>query len=112
MGHTAQDAEFVALNIAILTVSDTRTAETDKAGQLLRDPAAGADRGTWKSGDGSGLAKATKEEASLTGPAGQPGPIRPYQPQSRDRDTQAIPPLGARTRTQSPWRARVGNTSP
>lgn len=42
MGHTAQDAEFVALNIAILTVSDTRTEENDKSGQLLRDRAAGA----------------------------------------------------------------------
>ena len=32
-----QDAEFVPLNIAILTLSDSRTFETDTSGQLLED---------------------------------------------------------------------------
>jgi len=32
-----KDAEFVPLNIAILTLSDTRTSETDTSGQLLED---------------------------------------------------------------------------
>ncbi|MCU1716561.1 molybdenum cofactor biosynthesis protein B [Pseudomonas sp. 5P_3.1_Bac2] len=36
MGHKA-DAPFVALNIAVLTVSDTRTLDTDTSGQLLVD---------------------------------------------------------------------------
>jgi molybdenum cofactor biosynthesis protein B len=36
MGHKA-DAEFVGLAIAVLTVSDTRTSETDTSGQLLVD---------------------------------------------------------------------------
>jgi molybdenum cofactor biosynthesis protein B len=36
MGHKA-DAEFVGLAIAVLTVSDTRTFETDTSGQLLVD---------------------------------------------------------------------------
>ena len=42
MGHTAHDAEFVALNLAILTVSDTRTEENDKSGALLRERAESA----------------------------------------------------------------------
>lgn len=38
MPHDNQiDREFRPLNIAILTVSDTRTEETDKSGALLRD---------------------------------------------------------------------------
>ncbi len=50
MGHTASD--FVPLNIAILTVSDTRTTETDTSGQLLVDSASEAghrviDRQLW-----------------------------------------------------------------
>ncbi len=32
-----QDAEFVPLNIAILTLSDSRTFETDTSGQMLAD---------------------------------------------------------------------------
>ena len=36
MNHKA-DAVFVPLNIAVLTVSDTRTLETDTSGQLLVD---------------------------------------------------------------------------
>ena len=36
MNHKA-DALFVPLNIAVLTVSDTRTLETDTSGQLLVD---------------------------------------------------------------------------
>ncbi|WP_275546184.1 MULTISPECIES: molybdenum cofactor biosynthesis protein B [unclassified Pseudomonas] len=36
MNHKA-DAVFVPLNIAVLTVSDTRTLETDTSGQLLAD---------------------------------------------------------------------------
>lgn len=32
-----QDAEFVPLNIAVLTLSDTRTSETDTSGQALAD---------------------------------------------------------------------------
>ena len=35
MSHTAK--KFIPLNIAVLTVSDTRTAETDTSGQRLRD---------------------------------------------------------------------------
>jgi len=41
MGHLSQ-AEFVPLNIAVLTVSDTRTEENDTSGQLLADKAASA----------------------------------------------------------------------
>lgn len=37
MAHAASD--FVPLNIAVLTVSDTRTAETDTSGQVLVDGA-------------------------------------------------------------------------
>jgi len=37
MGRCSNDAEFVALNIAVLTVSDTRTPETDTSGQALVD---------------------------------------------------------------------------
>ncbi|WP_020682628.1 molybdenum cofactor biosynthesis protein B [Marinobacterium rhizophilum] len=37
MGRCSNDAEFVALNIAVLTVSDTRTLETDTSGQALVD---------------------------------------------------------------------------
>ncbi len=35
MSHTAENAEFKVINIAILTVSDTRTEETDTSGKLL-----------------------------------------------------------------------------
>ena len=35
MPHTAN--RFIPLNIAVLTVSDTRTAETDTSGHRLRD---------------------------------------------------------------------------
>ncbi len=35
MSHTSADAVFVPLNIAVLTVSDTRTLETDTSGQAL-----------------------------------------------------------------------------
>lgn len=35
MGHAQNDVAFKALNIAILTVSDTRTPETDKSGDTL-----------------------------------------------------------------------------
>ena len=38
----AEEVQFVALNIAILTVSDTRTEETDKSGQLLVERLQGA----------------------------------------------------------------------
>jgi molybdenum cofactor biosynthesis protein B len=38
MAHdNVTDREFVSLNIAVLTVSDTRTKETDTSGQLLVD---------------------------------------------------------------------------
>ena len=37
MSHSAKDREFVALDIAVLTVSDSRTEETDKSGKLLAD---------------------------------------------------------------------------
>jgi molybdenum cofactor biosynthesis protein B len=37
MGRCSDDADFVALNIAVLTVSDTRTLETDTSGQTLVD---------------------------------------------------------------------------
>ena len=37
MGRCSNDADFVALNIAVLTVSDTRTLETDTSGQALVD---------------------------------------------------------------------------
>ncbi len=36
MSHKAETA-FVPLNIAVLTVSDTRTLETDTSGQLFVD---------------------------------------------------------------------------
>lgn len=43
MAHEDKSArEFRPLNIAILTVSDTRTRETDTSGQLLQDRAEGA----------------------------------------------------------------------
>ena len=35
MSKNQQEREFVALNIAVLTVSDSRTEETDKSGKLL-----------------------------------------------------------------------------
>ncbi len=35
MAHTPENTEFKAINIAILTVSDTRTEETDSSGKLL-----------------------------------------------------------------------------
>lgn len=37
MGHATGDEQFLPLNIAVLTVSDTRTEETDKSGAYLRD---------------------------------------------------------------------------
>ena len=37
MSHSPKEREFVALNIAVLTVSDSRTEETDKSGKLLAD---------------------------------------------------------------------------
>ena len=37
MGHHHKDAQFVPLNIAVLTVSDSRTLETDDSGQFLTD---------------------------------------------------------------------------
>lgn len=37
MSKTPANAEFIPLNIAVLTVSDTRTAETDTSGQALVD---------------------------------------------------------------------------
>ena len=37
MSHSSKDREFVALDIAVLTVSDSRTEETDKSGKLLGD---------------------------------------------------------------------------
>lgn len=36
MGHAKQDAVFQPLNIAVLTVSDTRTLETDTSGDTLQ----------------------------------------------------------------------------
>ena len=35
MSNTPKEREFVALDIAVLTVSDSRTEETDKSGKLL-----------------------------------------------------------------------------
>lgn len=37
MSHASKDREFAPLEIAVLTVSDSRTAETDKSGKLLAD---------------------------------------------------------------------------
>jgi molybdenum cofactor biosynthesis protein B len=37
MSHSSQNRDFVALDIAVLTVSDSRTEETDKSGKLLAD---------------------------------------------------------------------------
>jgi molybdenum cofactor biosynthesis protein B len=37
MNHSDKEREFVALDIAVLTVSDSRTEETDKSGRLLAD---------------------------------------------------------------------------
>lgn len=37
MSKHSKEREFVALNIAVLTVSDSRTEETDKSGKLLAD---------------------------------------------------------------------------
>jgi molybdenum cofactor biosynthesis protein B len=37
MSHSSNKHEFVALNIAVLTVSDSRTEQTDKSGKLLAD---------------------------------------------------------------------------
>ena len=42
MNEHFRDSGFVPLNIAVLTVSDTRTEAQDKSGQLLRDKAEGA----------------------------------------------------------------------
>ena len=37
MSHASKDREFAPLNIAVLTVSDSRNEETDKSGKLLAD---------------------------------------------------------------------------
>ena len=37
MGHSHSSNEFIALNIAVMTISDSRTEETDTAGKLLVD---------------------------------------------------------------------------
>jgi molybdenum cofactor biosynthesis protein B len=37
MSHSSTEREFVALNIAVLTVSDSRTEQTDKSGKQLVD---------------------------------------------------------------------------
>lgn len=37
MSHTPDNAEFKPINIAVMTVSDTRTEETDSSGKLLVD---------------------------------------------------------------------------
>jgi molybdenum cofactor biosynthesis protein B len=42
MAGIDESREFVPLRIAILTVSDTRTEETDKSGAILKDRAQGA----------------------------------------------------------------------
>ena len=40
--HTPVDAQFVPLNIAILTVSDTRDLSQDKSGQYIADNLTGS----------------------------------------------------------------------
>jgi molybdenum cofactor biosynthesis protein B len=42
MGHASNKSEFIALNIAVMTVSDSRTEETDKSGKLLAERLTGA----------------------------------------------------------------------
>ena len=37
MGHASGNEEFLPLNIAVLTISDSRTEENDKSGNYLRD---------------------------------------------------------------------------
>lgn len=37
MGHTQADVDFIPLNIAIMTVSDSRTEDDDKSGKILVD---------------------------------------------------------------------------
>ena len=37
MGHTPSNVEFIALNIAVMTVSDSRTDADDKSGNILAD---------------------------------------------------------------------------
>ncbi|HIP93843.1 MAG TPA: molybdenum cofactor biosynthesis protein B [Leucothrix sp.] len=37
MGHTPSNVEFIPLNIAVMTVSDSRTDEDDKSGNILAD---------------------------------------------------------------------------
>jgi molybdenum cofactor biosynthesis protein B len=37
MSHASNKREFAPLDIAVLTVSDSRTEETDKSGKLLAD---------------------------------------------------------------------------
>ena len=37
MGHTPKDVAFIPLNIAVMTVSDSRTDANDKSGQILVD---------------------------------------------------------------------------
>lgn len=37
MSHSQSEHEFIALNIAVLTVSDSRTEQTDKSGKLLAE---------------------------------------------------------------------------
>jgi len=40
--HAGAEREFIALDIAVLTVSDSRTEETDKSGRLLAERLTGA----------------------------------------------------------------------
>lgn len=42
MSHSSNKREFVALNIAVMTVSDSRNEENDKSGKLLADRLTGA----------------------------------------------------------------------
>jgi len=37
MGHTPKKVEFIPLNIAVMTVSDSRTDADDKSGKILAD---------------------------------------------------------------------------
>lgn len=37
MGHSSDQAEFIPLNIAVMTVSDSRSEEDDKSGKILVD---------------------------------------------------------------------------
>ena len=42
MSRIDESREFIPINIAILTVSDSRTEETDKSGRLLKERAEAA----------------------------------------------------------------------